>query len=157
VPVLLALDLIRAGYLPNGLNGAGQGLACMAPRPTAGPETGLRSRRHHQHHIPGAPAQLERHETPDPVRSNAVDPGFQCARRPTPDARCPVSDVRRPRPAPAPGIRARRLHPASAPGAQRPRPAPSSPPALRVVRAAPRLLCICAAFCELHPTNLKKR
>jgi len=31
VPVLLALDLIRTGYLPNGLNGAGQDLACMAP------------------------------------------------------------------------------------------------------------------------------
>jgi len=32
------------------------------------PETGLRSRRHHQHRSPGAPGQPKRHETPDPVR-----------------------------------------------------------------------------------------
>src|SRR5690242_5739620 len=35
-------------------------------------ETGLRSRRHHQHHGPRVPDQVERHETPDPVRSDAV-------------------------------------------------------------------------------------
>jgi hypothetical protein len=43
-------------------------------------ETGLRSHRHHQHHGPGAPGQLERHETPDPVRSSAVKPRIQCVR-----------------------------------------------------------------------------
>jgi hypothetical protein len=45
------------------------------------PETGLRAHRHHQHHGPDAPGQLERHETPDPVRSHAVNPGFQCVRQ----------------------------------------------------------------------------
>ena len=29
---------------------------------------------------PGAPGQLERHETPDPVRSDAVESRFQCVR-----------------------------------------------------------------------------
>jgi hypothetical protein len=43
-------------------------------------KTGLRTRRHHQHHDPGAPDQPERHETPDPVRSNEVEPGFHCVR-----------------------------------------------------------------------------
>ena len=33
------------------------------------------------HHGPGAPGRLERHETPDPVRSGAVKAGFQCVRR----------------------------------------------------------------------------
>src|SRR6185312_7189420 len=33
---------------------------------------GLRSRRHHQHHGPYVPNPVERHETPDPVRSNAL-------------------------------------------------------------------------------------
>jgi len=42
----------------------------------ASPETGLRSHRHHQHHGPGAPGQPDRHETPDPVRSNALDVRF---------------------------------------------------------------------------------
>src|SRR6476619_191595 len=33
---------------------------------------GLRSRRHHQHHGPYVPNPVERHETPDPVRSDAL-------------------------------------------------------------------------------------
>jgi hypothetical protein len=45
------------------------------------PETGLRSRWHHQHHGPGVPGQLERHEIPDPVRSDAVKALFQCVRQ----------------------------------------------------------------------------
>jgi len=43
--------------------------------PAAGrlvPETGLRPHWHRQPHVPGAPGQLERHETPDPARSDAV-------------------------------------------------------------------------------------
>jgi hypothetical protein len=44
------------------------------------PRTGLRSHRHHQHHRVGAPGQLERHETPDPRRSDAVKPLIQCVR-----------------------------------------------------------------------------
>ena len=36
--------------------------------------------RPHLSHDPGAPGQPERHETPDPRRSNAVDAGFQCVR-----------------------------------------------------------------------------
>ena len=43
-------------------------------------ETGLRPHRHRQHHGPDAPGQLERHETPDPVRSNAVDVRFHGVR-----------------------------------------------------------------------------
>jgi hypothetical protein len=54
--VLLAPDLIRAGYLPNGLNGGGYGLACVAPPADRRAGTGLRSRRHHQHHNPYVPA-----------------------------------------------------------------------------------------------------
>jgi len=54
--------------------------ARLAPRPrrlvpSAFPrerKTELRSHRHHQHHAPCVAGQLERHETPDPVRSNAV-------------------------------------------------------------------------------------
>ena len=38
----------------------------------------LRSHRHHQHHTPCVAGQLERHETPDPVRSDAVKPRIQC-------------------------------------------------------------------------------
>jgi hypothetical protein len=45
------------------------------------PETGLRSRRHHQHHGPGAPDQLERHETPVPRRPDAVKALIQCVRQ----------------------------------------------------------------------------
>ena len=44
-------------------------------------ETGLRTRRHHQHHDPGAPDQPERHETPDPARSDAVNSRFQHVRQ----------------------------------------------------------------------------
>ena len=44
-------------------------------------ETGLRTRRHHQHHDPGAPDQPERHEPPDPVRSNAVNSRFHGVRQ----------------------------------------------------------------------------
>jgi len=46
----------------------------------ARPETKLRSHRNHQQHDPGAPGQLERHETPDPVRSNAVKSRFHDVR-----------------------------------------------------------------------------
>ena len=46
----------------------------------ARPETKLRSHRNHQQHDPGAPGQLERHETPDPVRSNAVKSWFHDVR-----------------------------------------------------------------------------
>jgi hypothetical protein len=49
----------------------------------ASQKAGLRSRRHHQNHGPYAPGQLERHETPDPVRSNPVDPRFHCVRQQT--------------------------------------------------------------------------
>jgi len=41
-------------------------------------KTGLKSQRYHQHHDPGASGQLERHETPDPVRSSAVESRIQC-------------------------------------------------------------------------------
>jgi hypothetical protein len=40
-------------------------------------KTGLRTRRHHQHHDPGTPDQPERHETPDPGRFSVVNPRFQ--------------------------------------------------------------------------------
>lgn len=43
-------------------------------------KTGLRSHRHHQHHRTGGSEPLERHETPDPVRTNAVKARFQCVR-----------------------------------------------------------------------------
>jgi hypothetical protein len=35
----------------------------------------------YQHHCLCAPDQSERHETPDPVRSSAVDPGFHYVRQ----------------------------------------------------------------------------
>jgi len=35
---------------------------------------------HHQHHAPCVAGQLERHETPDPVRSNAVKSRIHCVR-----------------------------------------------------------------------------
>jgi hypothetical protein len=44
------------------------------------PEIGLRSRRHHQHHGSYAPGPMERHETPDPVRSYAVNSRFHGVR-----------------------------------------------------------------------------
>src|SRR5262249_36586423 len=40
------------------------------------PETELSSRWHHQPHDPGAPGQLERDETPDPVRSGVSQFGM---------------------------------------------------------------------------------
>jgi hypothetical protein len=46
-------------------------------------ETGHRPRRHHQHHAPGAPDELERYETPDPLRSDAVEARIQCVRQRT--------------------------------------------------------------------------
>jgi hypothetical protein len=45
------------------------------------PETGLRTRRHHQHHGSYALDQPERHETPDPVRSDAVNSRFHGVRQ----------------------------------------------------------------------------
>src|SRR4029078_5640766 len=44
-------------------------------------QTGLRSRRHHQPHGSYALDQSERHETPDPVRSDAVDSRFHGVRQ----------------------------------------------------------------------------
>jgi hypothetical protein len=41
----------------------------------------LRSHQHHQQHGPDAPDQLERHETPDPLRPGAVEARFQCVRQ----------------------------------------------------------------------------
>ena len=41
---------------------------------------GLRSHGHHQHHRSCWSGPLERHETPDPVRSGAVKARFQCVR-----------------------------------------------------------------------------
>ena len=38
-------------------------------------KTGLRSHRHHQHRRTGGSEPMERHETPDAVRSSAVKPG----------------------------------------------------------------------------------
>jgi hypothetical protein len=52
------------------------------PRPVGSfPKTGLRSHRHHQHHGSYAPDQFERHETPVPVRSNALEVRFHCVRQ----------------------------------------------------------------------------
>jgi hypothetical protein len=45
------------------------------------PETGLRPHRHHQHHGPYVPDPMERHETPDPVRFNALESRFHCVRQ----------------------------------------------------------------------------
>jgi hypothetical protein len=54
----------------------------LAPQPgDTVPETGLRPRRHHQHHEPGAPGQLERRETPVSVRSNALNVRFHGVRQ----------------------------------------------------------------------------
>ena len=44
-------------------------------------KTGLRSHRHHQHHDPCAPGQLDRHETPFPVLSNALEARYHCVRQ----------------------------------------------------------------------------
>ena len=43
-------------------------------------KTGLRSHRHHQHRRAGGSEPMERHETPDAVRSSAVKPRIQCVR-----------------------------------------------------------------------------
>ena len=54
----------------------------LAPQPgDTFPKTGLRPRRHHQHHEPGAPGQLERRETPVSVRSNALNVRVQDVRQ----------------------------------------------------------------------------
>ena len=56
------------------------------PGPAPGdifPKAGLRPRRHHQHHEPGAPGQLERRETPVSVRSNALNVRVQDVRQRT--------------------------------------------------------------------------
>src|SRR5215475_5923363 len=45
------------------------------------PKTGLIPHRHHQPHDPGAPGLPERDETPDPVRSDVVEPGFHDVRQ----------------------------------------------------------------------------
>jgi hypothetical protein len=45
------------------------------------PKTGLRSHRYRQPHGPGALGQPERHETPDPVRSDAVESRFHGVRQ----------------------------------------------------------------------------
>jgi len=50
------------------------------PAPRAAPASGLRSRPAPD---PGA-GPMERHETPDPVRSDAMDPRFHCVRGPAP-------------------------------------------------------------------------
>src|SRR6185312_2154813 len=51
------------------------------PRPAGTSQrTELRARRHHQHHSSYAPDQPERHETPDPGRSDAVNSRFQGVR-----------------------------------------------------------------------------
>jgi hypothetical protein len=82
--VVLPADGGRAARDPTRSNGEGTGGGIVRGTAAAGaapsPKTGLRPRRHHQHHAPGAPGQLERHETPDPVRSDAVKPRFQCVR-----------------------------------------------------------------------------
>jgi hypothetical protein len=73
--------------VPGGaLRGRGIGISRSAdgPRPDdMFPKAGLTSYWHHQHHAQGAPDQLERHETPDPVRSSAVEPRFHCVRQQT--------------------------------------------------------------------------
>ena len=83
------------------------------PGPAAGdtfPKTGPRPRRHHQHHDPGALGQLKRHETPDSVRSNALNVRFQDVRQRTVVSLTPNPSHRQPRrtesPHPPTGIRA---------------------------------------------------
>ena len=56
-------------------NGRDTGVADTMRFPGSG-QTALKSLRHYQHHDPGAPEPPERHETPDPVRSDAVEPRF---------------------------------------------------------------------------------
>jgi hypothetical protein len=54
--------------------------ACWSRGPQRGRHNRLPSLRHRQQHGTGVSGQLERHETPDPGRSNAVNSGFQCVR-----------------------------------------------------------------------------
>src|SRR6476660_2125298 len=56
--------------------------ACANGRRPGGtcPKTELRSHWHRQPHGSGAPGPLERHETPDPRRSDAVKARIQCVR-----------------------------------------------------------------------------
>src|SRR6185312_1589863 len=54
--------------------------ACWSRGPQRRRHNGLPSLRHRQQRRPGVSGQLERHETPDPARSNAVNAGFQCVR-----------------------------------------------------------------------------
>jgi hypothetical protein len=44
--------------------------------------TGLRTRRHHQHHDSGAPGLMDRYETPDPLRSDAMKAPLASGSRP---------------------------------------------------------------------------
>jgi len=55
-----------------------QTLLSVVTRPAK--KTGLRSHRHHQHRRTGGSEPMERHETPDAVRSGAVKPRIQCVR-----------------------------------------------------------------------------
>ena len=123
----------------------GQGCSTNGPRPGGtSQKTGLRSRRHHQHHGSPAPDQLERHEPPNPVRSNAVEPRFHCVRRASGRRRAgagspsrrrqppeKLSPPREPRPEnPAPRTRPREAQPApkSSPRARElSRPDPAAP------------------------------
>jgi len=76
-------------------------------------KTGLGSHRHHQHHRTGGSEPLERHETPNPARSDAVKARFQCVR-----------------------VRAQaRVHSRACPGQFAP--APASPRLLRSARRRP--------------------
>jgi hypothetical protein len=67
----------KAGTTAWKIHGRAAGVSGFAGQVYAGafPETGLRPRPHH--HPPGAPGHLERHETPDPLRSDAVKARFQ--------------------------------------------------------------------------------
>jgi uncharacterized protein len=79
-----------ASYAPLVTRPGGLAWSFRAVRLASGPwpygtsrKTGLRTRRHHQHHGSYALGQLERNETPDPVRSDAVNPRFHCVRQQT--------------------------------------------------------------------------
>ena len=67
----------RYAMIPNALSREAHP---SRPAPQA---TRLRSRWHRQHHGPCILDQVERHETPNPVRSDAVDPRFHCVRQRT--------------------------------------------------------------------------
>ena len=74
---------VPARYRPRH---ARNGRGTFPEPPQHASRTGLRSHRHHQHRDPGDPDQLERDETPDPVRSGAVKPRIQCVGRARPVA-----------------------------------------------------------------------